>query len=81
MSNEKTQDTGSPLVSADLTRQMFDKICAVNSISQLLRFVEIEHFSAANLNPTFSLIASLTEEAMMTASDVYLEKEKSGGAS
>ena len=81
MSNEKTQDTGSPLVSADLTRQMFDKICAVNSISQLLRSVEFEYFSEANLNPTFSLIASLTEDAMMTASNIFLEKEKPGGAS
>ena len=78
---EKAQDTGSPLVSADLTRQMFDKICAVNSISQLLRGVEFEYFSEANLNPTFGLIASLTEDAMLTASDIFLEKEKAGGAS
>ena len=81
MSSEKAQDTGSPLVSADLTRQMFDKICAVNSISQLLRSVEFEYFSEANLNPTFGLIASLTEEAMMTACNIYLEKDKVGGAS
>ena len=77
---DKDQNTGSPLVSADLTREMFDKICAVNSISDLLRFVEIEHFTEANLNPTFGLIASLTEDAMLTASDIFVEKERAGGA-
>ena len=80
MSNETVQDIGSRPVSVDLTRQMFDKICAVNSISDLLRSVEFEYLSEANLNPTFSLIASLTEDAMMIASDIFLEKERTGGA-
>ena len=81
MSNETVQDIGPRPVSADLTREMFDKICAVNSICDLLRSLEFEYFSEANLNPTLGLMASLTEDAMLIASDIFLEKERTGGAS
>ncbi len=68
-------------VSADRTREMFDQICAVHSIAELLKLAELEGFEDGTLGPTFDLMINLTEEAMITASDVYLEKEKAGGES
>jgi len=68
-------------VSADRTREMFDQICAVHSITELLKSAESDGFKDGTLGPTFSLIVNLTEDAMVTACDVYREKEKAGGAS